>query len=478
VDRLTKGCETEELVQKASQGKSKPDISNLRNCVDDVKKAALDSDPGPEDPLDYSKLRGRLEACREKLPPLYREEIFNPFVGKLDQLGQTGFTRVLLSDPRKEGAAGLMLDIAQTILQNGEGYNEKGTDAFQEVVSDLYDGFLSAEDRRGVKPPDKGVIPPLVKWGNPDFGPYTWPVDASSSFGAHAGIVSLPPANARHGLMAWAAVGHETGGHDILGADTGLREELSQSVRTALQANKIGNCFPDYWASRIDETASDALGILNIGPAAGIGIIGYFRGLNAAYSGKPALRNDGPEDDPHPADILRGYLASSTVSLLSFSGAGDWAKIIASETDKDLGKIRLEGTVVNTEAAKRSAEIVAATLVKSKMKSLENHALGEIQNWRNRDEKTARQLGSIMTSAGQTPSRLASGIYAAHAVAAAVMSALAKDADVQLIFNRMLDILKIMHNANPSWGPLYVMHPGDLVARMAYFRDNGTDGRE
>jgi exonuclease I len=41
-----------------------------------------------------------------------------------------------------------MLDIAHSILQNGEGFNEKATDSFQEVRSDLYDGFLSAEDRK------------------------------------------------------------------------------------------------------------------------------------------------------------------------------------------------------------------------------------------------------------------------------------------------------------------------------------------
>jgi hypothetical protein len=42
-----------------------------------------------------------------------------------------------------------MFDIAHSILQNGEGYQETATDAFQEVVSDLYD---STERYREVKP--------------------------------------------------------------------------------------------------------------------------------------------------------------------------------------------------------------------------------------------------------------------------------------------------------------------------------------
>jgi hypothetical protein len=460
------------LEREQFQGKSllqrKPDIANLRNCVEDVKKTALADDTGPGDPTDYSQLTGRLKACREKLPPLYRETIFKPFAGKLEKLGPSGFKNILLNDPDRTGLGGLMLDIAHAILQNGEGYNEKATDSFQEVVSDLYDGFLSAEDRRGVKPPDKGVIPPLVKWGHPDFGPYTWPVDATISFGVSAGIVNLPPANAKSGLLAWSALGHETAGHDILQADTGLRQELAMVIRNTLRAQKTGPGLPDYWASRIDETASDVLGILNMGPAAALGIIGYFRGLNAAYTGKPELRNDGPSNDPHPADILRGYLAAYTVSLLSFSGAADWSQVIEAETGKDLSRIRLDGAAVSAELARRSAKIVASTLVRAKMESLENHALGEIQDWRNRDEAVVNKLLSLLTTPGPLPSRYASGIYAAHVVAAAVTGGLSGDADITMIFKRMLGILKTMHDANPSWGPLYVAHPGDITTRMVY----------
>jgi hypothetical protein len=122
----------------------------------------------------------------------------------------------------KEGEARLMLDIAQSILQHGERYNKTPTDAFQEVVSDLYDGFLSAEDRRGIKPPDLMIIAPLVKWGNPESGPYTWPADATGEFDVKTAIVNLPPANAEQGIFAWAAIGHETAGHDIIHADNEL----------------------------------------------------------------------------------------------------------------------------------------------------------------------------------------------------------------------------------------------------------------
>jgi hypothetical protein len=456
--------------EKAGTPANKPDVTNLRNCEDDARRAALDSDAGPSDPTNYSQLRGRLEACREKLPPLYREAVYNPYAAKLNELGPSGFNQVLIDDPNRYGAAGLMLDIAHAILQNGEGYQERATDAFQEVISDLYDGFLSAEDREGVKEPDEGVIPPLAKWGRPDFGPYTWPFDATQIFDVETAIVNLPPANARLGLFAWAALGHETAGHDILSADRGLKAELTKAVRKALEDQNIGKGLPEYWSSRIDETASDVLGILNMGPAAGIGIVGYFRGLNEAFGGKAILRSEGPDDDPHPADIVRGYLAASTVSLLSFEGAAEWAKIIEAETDKDASTIILAGVVISNGEAKKSASITARTIAKAKMESLESHGLGEIQDWRNRDEKIVNDLRSLLTTANQMPTRYATGIYAAHMVAAAVTAALSPGADIPILFDRMLGGLKVMHDGNPSWGPLYVMHPGDLVSLKAYVR--------
>jgi hypothetical protein len=64
------------------------------------------------------------------------------------------------------------------------------------------------------------------------------------------------------------------------------------------------------------------------------------------------------------------------------------------------------------------------------------------------------------------PDRYAGGTYAAHVVAAAVMAALRSPQAIPVIFDRMLGVLKVMHDANPSWGPLYVVHPGDVVRSL------------
>jgi len=47
-------------------------------------------------------------------------------------------------------------------------------------------------------------------------------------------------------------------------------------------------------------------------------------------------------------------------------------------------------------------------------------------------------------------------------------AALAAKADVPTLFARMLDVLKRMHDRNASWGPLFIVHPGDIARH--YFR--------
>jgi hypothetical protein len=363
-----------------------------------------------------------------------------------------------------------MLDMAHAILQRAEQYEPQSTDAFQQVVDDLYDGFLSAEDRLGVDPPDEGVTPPLVKWGRPDFGPYVWVVDATSVFGARAPVTNLPPANARKGLFAWAALGHEAAGHAILHADTGLHNDLAQAVRNNVKSMKdsLADHLANYWADRIDETASDVMGILNMGPSAAIGLVIYFRGLNKAFTGNAILRNNGPTTDTHPADIVRGYLAAETVALLPFSQSGAWSNLIVSETDKDVQSIVLAGRQVSQNVARQSARLVAEVIVNHKAESLENHSLGDIQTWRDRDEETVDIVRQVLTTAGDLPQGAPTRIFAAHVVAGAIMSALADGNDIPLIFDRMINLLAEMHAQNPVWGSLFVRHPGSIARHVAY----------
>lgn len=449
-------------------------ITGLGFCQEEVRNATLEGDTGPADTTNFSELMGRLVSAKSKLPPLYRMELYEPFIHQLSDLGQDGFNEILLQDPKRESVAGLMLDIAHAILQNGEKYQEVSTDAFQELVSDLYDGFLSAEDRYGISKPPRAVFAPLVKWGRPKDGPYTWTYSATKNFGVNVPIVNLPPVHSRKGIIAWSAIGHETSGHDVLHAYDGFHSELAEELYKHLKNNGIATSLAGYWAERIDETASDVLGILNMGPAAGIGVVAYFRGLNAAWSNSEKLRNTGSASDPHPADIVRGYLAAEVIRRLNFSDSEKWAKIVENETDNDYTAIKLAGIAVSKADAQKSAKLVAEAVASTRTESLERHALEDVQNWRDTDEAIVDSLRQLYRTPQTLPDDFASGVYAAHAVAAAVYEAIAVSGTdkLPLLFERMISILKQMHDRNASWGPLYVSHPSNI------FRVKTYEGRE
>jgi FMN phosphatase YigB (HAD superfamily) len=452
-----------------SKKAEKPNLAGMADCIRDSRLAVADTTSGPRNIRDYKRFMRQLKAAKRSLPPLYRENCADPFLAELQKRGAWGFRRTLKRDPSLQGEAGLMFDIAQAILQNRDGFKlADATDAFEEVASDLYDGFLSAEDRAGIKQPDRTVLAPLVKWGDPDSGPYTWPVDATDgTFDFETAVVSLPPANAHRGLLGWTLLSHETAGHDILHADEHLEEEYAAKVLAALRAARIGAGLDEYWSQRIDETASDVMGILNMGPAAAIGTVVYFRGWNATID-KPRLSNLGDPTDMHPADILRGFIAASTVRMLSFAGAADWAKVIEDETKKDVEQIKIGDIPVSLDRAMRSCEIVASTLATARMAALNHHALIEIQNWRDHDEDIVRELQAKLLKNDPIGGSREDGIYAAHVVAAAALTALAGKKDVKSIFKWMLKVLKTMHDSNPSWGPLYVAHPGDVARHFIH----------
>jgi hypothetical protein len=442
-------------------------LANMGACVADASAAIRDRDPGPPDPRQFSDLMTRLTRAKSSLAPIYQHGMFEPFVATLTALGDAEFTRILDADVNNDRAGRLMMDIAQALLQPGEGFQHAALRAFQELVSDLYDGFLSAEDRRGVKPPDRGVTAPMVKFGEPRSGPYTWPIEATGSFrvtgtaGPNSAVVSLPPSNGRLGLMAWSSIGHETAGHDILSADKGLKAELSDTVASSLASAGLRS-LAEYWSSRIDETASDVMGVLNMGPAAGIGLVAFFRGFDGL------LRSDGPEDDPHPADVLRGFLASATVRLLEFDDRNRWADIIRAETLKDLRRVTIEGRTITAAQAEKSATVVAGAIVSTRLRSLERTPLGRIQNWRNSDEKICDRLRALLASSSPLPNNFGSDAFAAHAVASAVMAALAGEAPIPALQTRMIAMLNVMHDQNASFGPLFVSQPGNISAHFDY----------
>lgn len=443
-----------------------PDISNLSNCIKEVRKAETTAPLVPtfdQYTKNYSKLLSDLAAASTTLPHVYQEAAAKPLIQFLKNLGESNYLKIFSGHSTDENAEffkEIIPDAALSIIFN-RGVFTNSVNAFQEITSDLYDGFISDEVRvsqqtgKPIDPPTYGIIPPLVKFGNADFGPYTWPCDATSqALGMGCAVVSLPPAQINGGLLAWSALGHETGGHDVTHADEGLLDELAQKVYRAVLSKFGSKSLATYWSNCIDETSADICGYLNMGPSLGIGLIGYFRAL-----GDGTLRNVGSTDDPHPIDLLRGYLAAAVASLLTFKDAAVWSDTITKETNKDRRTLYLvdeNGTYyrfpVSLDQAIASTKVVAQTIMQTKLASLQYHSLQELQDWKDSDQAIVNKLVAILKNNGSLPKELTGqGFYAAYVVASATQAALERNADITNIFIEMRNFLTAMHLQNPTW---------------------------
>ncbi len=143
----------------------------MQACIQDVQSASPPSTL-PSKISDYDTLLQELKSARvmNAFPPVYRFNALVPFTNFLESLGKANFDYILTTDERTLRSKGehnaafykqIIPDATEAIMQQADGFESHASDAFQEVISDLYDSYLSDADRKGVKRPDKGVLPPL-----------------------------------------------------------------------------------------------------------------------------------------------------------------------------------------------------------------------------------------------------------------------------------------------------------------------------
>lgn len=461
---------------------SPPDISNLAGCIADVRNANANP-PAVQtfDPYvaDYHRLISDLQLATPHLPYLYQEAAAKPLIAFLQNLGEQRFLQIFNSAPTDQQSAALqqILPDAALALLIYDTQVTQGVNAFEEVVSDLYNSFLADEyriNRRDPHPipqPTYGVIPPLVKFGNQNAGPYTWPADTTSQIlGLKCAIVSLPPSQLNGGVLAWSALGHETGGHDVTHADKGLLNELAAKIHNAVLAKYHSPALANYWARCVDEASADALGYLNVGPSLGIALIGYFRAL-----GDGKLRTVGSVNDTHPIDLLRGYFGAAIVKRLSFKNAADWSQAILNETEKDNGPLYLvtqsgiyRPFPVPFAEAVDSADLVAQVIIQSKLITLNGHSFQQLEDWKDSDQAIADELIPVIQSGSPEPSNLPEpGLYAAYVVAAATQAGLQAGADLTSVFANMQALLASMHHKDPIWSTVPTPEAQALLDRVA-----------
>jgi hypothetical protein len=382
-----------------------------------------------------------------------------------------------------EANAGPFREWLDSIYQHKSGYLRKYTRAFEESIADLYDGFLSMEERINIKPPDYEKFSPLVRWGGRDAGPYTYPATGPFTFPdtpeMNMSVVSMPPAYAKN-IALWSAIGHETGGHDVLHADEGLLNELEDVVVEQIMKDdklkghqvkyngrqlSLAEFGARYWKYTMDETASDVCGLLNLGPAAGIGLAVLLISIIEKRTGKRNLVSSGPISDVHPIHAVRVLLAADVIRNipdLDASAASSWSDALERIVDKYIDDKNQFGLYTQTESGRRTnaeipydgmretVKIVAKTLAFTPLTSLEGHSLSEINTWANSDEIIALRIANELLDKKE-PSIISrkyeDTIYAAHIISGAVI-ALANSSDLQTTTDLAIDALNKMYDTN------------------------------
>ena len=411
------------------------------------------------------------------LPSVYHKSFLDPLKGIILNYYEELLGFVSRNKNDDGSIPGPYRDWLDSIYQHKTGYMKKYSKAFEEYCSDIYDGFLSNEERVGVKPPDYQKVSPLIRWGGE--GPYTYPangptVSTSSSYLINMGIVCMPISYSKN-IMYWIANGHEAAGHDILHADDGLLNEIEDKIikeidedetlkAVTINYNNRNIPFSEfakwYWRYTMDETASDVLGSLNLGPAFGIGLALLFSSPNK-FTDKPLLRTRRPIEDLHPIQSLRVLLAAETIKNipeLDNEIANNWADFLETIAykyieNKENFELYVTNRVTKTQKTvvtiphdilKKTLPILAKTIAFSPLKQIENHSFNEINTWSTSDEFLTQEIAENIINDKELP--IKDPVYPAHIISGAIMA---------LINSSKLDLISVTEKAISALNKIY-----------------------
>lgn len=323
---------------------------------------------------------------------------------------------------------------------------------FNVVISHFFRAFLANHKRRRLGLSTVERLPPLATFSHSGLrGPFTFPADAVTNLvGSNVGIVSLPSTYSNHPVI-WAALAHETGGHDIVHAVPGLLADLTVLPLTlvpsfmavlgvdASTAQMLGLLWR-YW---IEEASADACATLNMGPSFALN----FTALLAAFHGETgptpvpglwtsAVAQPGAPLDTHPVDALRIGLAigaigslhglnvaakQSYIALLSevavkLSSSATTVSVRGEVPVPGSGSIRLDLTLP-IALMQYAAAIVGAAIVNTPFASLNGFSLQQVETWDSFDEQAAwRFAHALKDGAAVLPA-----VYSAHVLAGATL---------------------------------------------------------
>ncbi len=357
-----------------------------------------------------AKLKPLLAQGGLHLPEPFRAGYSDPVSTRLDGLVARA------TGPNGHGAMGIETLTGPVYQINDENLQPQ-LHRFLAVISNLYRSFLDKTKRAHLSIQLSETLPPLAVFqSDPSNGPFTVPCDLIAQFvGGSVGVVSLPHTFADHPLL-YGSLAHETGGHDVVHADTTLLPQLREQLYPLFkdsQTSWLGLLW-DYW---MDEAVADVYGVLNMGPSFGYNLallLSAFIGqIQQPPAKAPTLRTfAGPDDggalDVHPADVLRIALVQGAVEALvrlSASTRAAYSEQLARLVDylaPDAGTIKLMGLARVTngktrnfqesaplDAMRDAARQVGAMIATTRLDALAGHSVQDIETWDDSDENSA-----------------------------------------------------------------------------------------
>jgi hypothetical protein len=459
-----------------------------------------------EDFFEYDYFKSKSEALNmisegyNLLPSVYHKTFLDPFKGLF-----TNFYDELIGYLKRSPEDLYFGDYFDVIYQKKIGYMQKYTNAFEECCADVYDGFLSMEERLGVKPPDYQKYAPLVKWGEREQGAYTYTA-LSDKIWPQISLVSLPPSWTRN-IALWTVVGHEVAGHDIIMADDGLLNELEDVIVEQIKNNEVfkkeeevtynGRKIPftefasKYWRQTMSEASADVLGILNVGPGRAIGGVLSHVSSREASRGERVLSKSMKTTAVHPFGQLRILMASDVIRSLpaldieSSTKYADSLEEIAERYGNGKSDFKLieqtksgnkDVVIIPYEPMRESVKIVANTVAFNSLSKLDGHSFNEINTWTNSDESLAQRIADDLYENREPSieSKAEGDVFAAHILAGSALTLASSYVNVVDTTELAVAALNKLYNKNRVYRGFPIAHNSDIY-RHSMMPDSLTD---
>lgn|GEM_PF-6866736 len=291
---------------------------------------------------------------------------------------------------------------------------------------------------------DTSLTPPLLKIGR---GLVDLTVEDRTV------IMHFPTSSIQGRIFAWITLVSKMSGYHVF-VIPNLIDEIRANVLKHFQVSKVSNYLVNYWIdpvvdihgrkvrTQIDEIVSDIFGVLDLGPAGAIGLIGH---LKEVFLDQWVSRQ---EDHASPP-MLRELVVSRASIDLDFENKGAWSYTITNIVKKDCpnsGTIFLGGLPFRVEDLVQSITHLVFSVLNDPLRSLGNKSLKQFRVWNREDQKIADDIG-VWLSNQATPipyyflDQEIKREHIKHLFAAAAIESLKSGANDKYIFGGVLKLL-------------------------------------